>query len=322
MQHYISLGDFLDVYHKIREKSVVYFFEKFKVLPKSRIESKWDAFESTSDFWLIPEIQQSWNMKISGNPEMIYEDYVFNKYLSDKKDLRMLSVGCGEGLHERNFAKHHCFSQIDAIDFSIQSIANAKKFALENNFNIDYQAGDFKKIDLENNSYDLILFSSSLHHFENVEDTLDNFVKPLLSENGILVVFEYVGPNRLQWSKKQLDKANQLLEKLPKKFKLLINNSSIKNKVYKPGILRMLLVDPSEAIDSEAIVPSLKSKFKVLEQTNLGWNILHILLKGISHNFLNEEPETKALIKNLLEEEDIFVKQESHSDAIFGVYQK
>ena len=322
MQHYISFGDFLDVYHKIMEKSVVYFFKKFKILPKSRIESKWDAFESTSDFWLIPEIQQSWNIKISGNPEMIYEDYVFNKYLSKRKDLKMLSVGCGEGLHERNFAKHNCFSQIDAIDFSSQSIVNAQKFAFENNLNINYQAGDFKKIEFKKNCYDLILFSSSLHHFENIEDTLENFVKPFLSENGILVVFEYVGPNRLQWSKKQLGKANQLLEKLPKKYKLLINNSSTKRKVYKPGILRMLLVDPSEAINSEAIVPSLKSKFKVLEQTNLGWNILHILLKGISHNFLNEEPETKILIENLLEEEDLFVKQESHSDAIFGVYQK
>jgi hypothetical protein len=131
-----------------------------------------------------------------------------------------------------------------------------------------------------------------------------------------------VGPNRLQWTKKQLDKANDLLEKLPKKYKLLINNSSIKRKVYKPGILRMLLVDPSEAIDSASIVPSLKNKFKVLEQTDLGWNILHILLKGISHNFLNEDPETKALITNLLEEEERFVQQESHSDAIFGVYQK
>ncbi|WP_395049866.1 class I SAM-dependent methyltransferase [Flavobacterium sp.] len=322
MQHYISFGDFLDIYHKVREKSVAYFFKKFKILPKSRIESKWDAFESTSDFWLIPEIQQSWNLKISGNPEMIYEDYVFNKYLSDKKDLRMLSVGCGEGLHERNFAKHFCFSQIDAIDFSNQSVVNAQRLAIENNFKINYQSGDFKKIEFKNNSYDLILFSSSLHHFENVEDTLENYVKPLLSENGILVVFEYVGPNRLQWSKKQLDKANQLLEKLPKKYKLLINNSSKKRKVYKPGIIRMFLVDPSEAIDSEAIVPGLKSKFKILEQTNLGWNILHILLKGISHNFLNEEPETKTLIKNLLEEEDIFVKLESHSDAIFGVYQK
>lgn len=321
MQHYISIGDFLDVYYKFREKSVSYFLKKLKVLPKSRIESKWDDYQSTSDFWLIPEIQQSWNKKISGDSEMVYEDYVFNKYLSDKNNLKMLSLGCGEGLHERNFAKHQCFSQIDAIDFSSQSIANAKKLAVENNLEINYQKGDFKKANYQKNSYDLILFSSSLHHFENVNDTLENYVKPLLSENGILVIFEYVGPNRLQWNKKQLDKANQLLDKLPKKYKTLFNNSSIKSKVYKPGLLRMLLVDPSEAIDSEAIVTSLK-KFKILEQTNLGWNILHILLKGISHNFLNDEPETKELIQNLLDEEDLFVEKESHSDAIFGVYQK
>lgn len=321
MQHYISFGDFLDVYYKFREKSASYFLKKLKILPKSRIESKWDDFQSTSDFWLIPEIQESWNKKISGDSDMIYEDYVFNKYLSDKNNVRMLSIGCGEGLHERNFAKHKCFSQIDAIDFSSQSIANAKKLARGNNLDINYQKGDFKKANFKNNSYDLILFSSSLHHFENVADTLEHFVKPLLSENGILVIFEYSGPNRLQWNKKQLDKANQLLDKLPKKYKFLINNSSIKRKVYKPGILRMLLVDPSEAIDSEAIVPSLQ-KFKILEQTNLGWNILHILLKGIAHNFLNEESETKSLIKNLLEEENLFVEEELHSDAIFGVYQK
>ena len=321
MQQYISIGDFLDVYHKFREKNVSFFLRKLKVLPKSRIESKWDDYESTSDFWLIPEIQQSWNKKISGDSDMIYEDYVFNKYLSGKNNLKMLSVGCGEGLHERNFAKHGCFSQIDAIDYSTQSIANAKKLALENQMNIQYQSGDFKKINFKKHTYDLILFSSSLHHFENVSDTLENYVKPLLSENGMLVIFEYSGPNRLQWNKKQLDKANKMLENLPKKYKILIDNSSVKKKVYRPGILRMLIVDPSEAVDSEAIVPSLK-KFEIVEQTDLGWNILHILLKGISHNFLNDEPETKTLIKKLIEEEDLFVKKESHSDAIFGVYRK
>ena len=321
MQQYISIGDLLDVYHKFREKNVSFFLRKLKVLPKSRIESKWDDYESTSDFWLIPEIQQSWNKKISGDSDMIYEDYVFNKYLSGKNNLKMLSVGCGEGLHERNFAKHGCFSQIDAIDYSTQSIANAKKLALENQMNIQYQSGDFKKINFKKHTYDLILFSSSLHHFENVSDTLENYVKPLLSENGMLVIFEYSGPNRLQWNKKQLDKANKMLENLPKKYKILIDNSSVKKKVYRPGILRMLIVDPSEAVDSEAIVPSLK-KFEIVEQTDLGWNILHILLKGISHNFLNDEPETKTLIKKLIEEEDLFVKKESHSDAIFGVYRK
>ena len=318
---YISVGDFLDVYHKIREKGLRYLMSKVKLLPTARIESKWDSYASTSDFWLIPAIQHSWNKMISGHPEMEYEEYVAQKYLSNKRNLKLLSIGCGEGFHDRNFAKQGCFSLIDGIDISPESIKNAVQSAKENNRNINYFQGDFKKMKLDSNSYDVILFSSSLHHFGDVETTLQQDVKPLLKPDGIVVVYEFTGPNRLQWTKEQLDKANELLRNLPRKFKVLYDKSSTKKRVYRPGLLRMLLVDPSEAIDSESIVPSLNKHFKVLEQTDLGWNILHILLKGIAQNFINEEPETKKVIDFLIAEEADFVKKQLKSDAIFGVYQ-
>jgi ubiquinone/menaquinone biosynthesis C-methylase UbiE len=318
---YISVGDFWDVYHKIGERGLYYLISKMKLLPKARIESKWNSYTSTSDFWLIPAIQQSWNKMISGDPEMLYEDYVVQKYLSKKQNLKLLSVGCGEGFHDRNFAKYDCFSQIDGLDISPVSIKNAVKLAAESNLNINYFQGDFKKIKLDTNSYDVILFSSSLHHFKDVDATLKEYVKPILKEGGILVVYEFSGPNRLQWTQGQLDKANELLRNLPKKFRLLYDKASIKRKVYRPGLVRMLFVDPSEAVDSEAIVPSLNKYFQVLEQTNLGWNILHLLLKGIAQNFINEEEETKKIINFLIDEEANFVRIQSKSDAVFGVYQ-
>jgi ubiquinone/menaquinone biosynthesis C-methylase UbiE len=318
---YISVGDFWDVYHKIGERGLYYLISKMKLLPKARIESKWNSYTSTSDFWLIPAIQQSWNKMISGDPEMLYEDYVVQKYLSKKQNLKLLSVGCGEGFHDRNFAKYDCFSQIDGLDISPVSIKNAVKLAAESNLNINYFQGDFKKIKLDTNSYDVILFSSSLHHFKDVDATLKEYVKPILKKGGILVVYEFSGPDRLQWTQGQLDKANELLRNLPKKFRLLYDKASIKRKVYRPGLVRMLLVDPSEAVDSEAIVPSLNKYFQVLEQTNLGWNILHILLKGIAQNFINEEEETKKIINFLIDEEANFVRIQSKSDAVFGVYQ-
>ena len=46
---------------------------------------------------------------------------------------------------------------------------------------------------------------------------------------------------------------------------------------------------------------------------------MHILLKGIAHNFLNDEEETKELINELIKQEYEFVNEVS-SDAIFGVY--
>ena len=319
---YISIGDFVDIYHKIRQKGIGFIISKLNWSSKSRIQSKWDFFDSSSDFWLIPSIQKRWNFMISGNENLEYEAYVYNKYLQDKTNLRLFSIGCGEGIHDRNFAKFNCFSSIVAVDISEGSIKKAIEIATQMNLQINYHSGDFKNLNFQKDSFDVILFSSSLHHFDEVFNLLKNDVKSLLSENGILVIYEYVGPNRLQWTTEQLKKANILLDKMPTKFKLLYDNKSIKKKVYRPGIFRMLLVDPSEAPDSNNIVSALNANFKVLEQTNLGWNILHILLKGIAHNFCNDKKETQELLTNLFAEEDAFVEHSKSSDAIFGVYQK
>jgi 2-polyprenyl-3-methyl-5-hydroxy-6-metoxy-1,4-benzoquinol methylase len=316
---YISKGDLIDVFLKIKTKGVRFLFSKFKLIPKDRIASKWDNYESKSDFWVIPEITDKWNEIISGNSRVIYEDYVYEKYLKGKTGLKLLSVGCGEGFHDRNFAKYDCFESILGLDYSPESIRIAQENAKEGNLNINYICGDFYQKDF-NEKYDVILFSSSLHHFDKIDFFLKNTIKPLLKDDGILVVFEFVGPNRLQWRENQLNKANELLRQIPNRYKVFYDGQTIKKKVYKPGYLRMLMVDPSEAIDSEAIVPALKKHFKIIEEKNLGWNILHILLKGIAHNFLNEEEETKKLINELIEYEYEFVHEVKSSDAIFGVY--
>lgn len=314
----ISKGDLIDVFLLIKTKGVRFLFSKFKLIPKDRIASKWNNYESKSDFWVIPEITDKWNEIISGDSRVIYEDYIYEKYLKDKKGLKLLSVGCGEGFHDRNFAKYDCFESILGLDYSPESIRMAQEIAKEENLNINYICGDFYQKEFKE-KYDVILFSSSLHHFDKIDSFLENKIKPLMKDNGILVVFEFVGPNRLQWRDNQLNKANELLRQLPDRYKVFYDRQTLKKKVYKPGYLRMLMVDPSEAVDSEAIVPSLKKHFRIIEEKKLGWNILHILLKGIAHNFLNDEEETKELINELIKQEYEFVNEVS-SDAIFGVY--
>ena len=96
----ITFGDFLDVYHKLRQKGIKYLLANLRFSEKGRITSKWNFYESSSDFWIIPEICQDWNKTISGDPNLEYEDYVAQKYFTKEKGLRVLSVGCGEGAHE------------------------------------------------------------------------------------------------------------------------------------------------------------------------------------------------------------------------------
>ena len=150
----ISIGDFVDAFYKIKFKGTRFVLSKFfNISNESRISSKWDVYASESDFWIVPEIKESWNIKISGNSDMFYEDYVYEKYLKNRINISLLSIGCGEGGHERKFAKYSNFDQIIGVDISIGSIEKAKKLAKEEGFKIKYYCNDFFRLDFSKTKF-------------------------------------------------------------------------------------------------------------------------------------------------------------------------
>lgn len=320
---YISWGDFIDLYFKIRQKGFSIIISKLKWSGKARVVSKWNANNAASDFWNIPQIRKRWNEKSTGDSNLEYEDYTVRKYLLESSELRMLSIGCGTGTRERKFAKYDNFQEIIGIDIASRQVEEARKKAKNEGFEqIKYLVADFVNHDFKEAVYDLILFNSSLHHFKEVDSLLQHKVSPLLKEKGLLIIYEYVGPDRLQWTKAQLDAANLLLKEVPVKFRRRLNSRSVKRRIYRPGWLRMNLVDPSEAVDSESIVPSLHKHFTIVEEKKVGWDLTHLLFKDISHNFMNDDAETLKMLDHIMEKEDEFLSSTGRSDAIFGIYRK
>jgi hypothetical protein len=53
----------------------------------------------------------------------------------------------------------------------------------------------------------------------------------------------------------------------------------------------MLLSNPSEAVRSAEIVPLIRQRFEIVQQTDFGGTILHMLLSDIVGNF---DPESEA----------------------------
>jgi ubiquinone/menaquinone biosynthesis C-methylase UbiE len=320
---WISAGDVIDLFYKVKQKGISVLLSKFRFSQKARTASKWNTVTASSDFWILPQVRLRWNQKCTGHRNLEYEDYVVAKYLSAKTGLHMLSVGCGTGSRERKFAKYLNFSLIEGIDLAEKKAAEAAKIAKEANLtNIRYHAGDFMKHLFDPASFDVILFNSSLHHFNHVDKLLENRVLPLLKDQGLLVLFEYVGPNRLQWTNLQLELTNRLLKEIPDKYKTRVSSRSVKKRVYRPGLLRMLITDPSEAVDSESIIPALHRHFNVIEEKKLGWDITHLLLKDIAHHYINGNPETQKLLQYLFEKEDEYMVATGRSDGLFGIYQK
>ncbi|PKP24359.1 MAG: hypothetical protein CVU06_05010 [Bacteroidetes bacterium HGW-Bacteroidetes-22] len=317
---WLSKGDFIDLYHKIRLKGYFNLLSHFSFSGQARVRAKWNHVEGESDFWSIAEVRQRWNEKCTGHPDLGYEAYLCAKYFDNLSGLSLLSVGCGSGSREQRFAGHKAFSRVVGIDVAENQVNEARKKARDLN-NVSYLTGDFRTALFDKGSFDVILFNSSLHHFKAIDQLLEKRVKPLLKEGGFLVIFEYVGPDRLQWTSEQLRFANKLLASIPSDYRRRWGTRIVKKRIYRPGWLRMHLIDPSEAVDSASILPAIHKHFKIIEERKAGSDILHILLKDIAHHFTSDDSESQRILQRLFDEEDRYMAETGRSDYIFGLYQ-
>lgn len=74
---------------------------------------------------------------------------------SKQKSLKILDLGCGPGLYSELLAKKG--HQLTGVDFSANSIAYAKQEAEKKKLAINYLEADYLKLDLPENSFDLVL---------------------------------------------------------------------------------------------------------------------------------------------------------------------
>jgi ubiquinone/menaquinone biosynthesis C-methylase UbiE len=214
------------------------------------------------------------------------------------------------------------FSVIDAFDFTPKCIAEAKIEAKKRGLPMmNFFVGDTYKFDFSTKQYDIILFEHSLHHFKNV-DSIVKKVKTAMHSNSLLVANEYVGVDRFQFPKQRLVDSDLVLKKIPKKFRQRRLPGYYKNKIYAPGLWRVIQSDPSEAVESSTVLPALHAHFKVVEERGWGGNLLHFLLKDITHNFNGIDPETNEIMEFLFSEEDRLIEKEGQHDFLFGVYAK
>lgn len=323
MRTYLSFGDFIELYYKARQRGWGFIASKLHLNGLARTQSAFDIVDiPAANYWMIDRVRARWAEKISGDPAMAYEDYVVHKYFAQSSGLKMLSLGCGVGSHEPPFAKYPAFEQITGIDLAPQLVEaaniNAQKKGLKN---LQYICADLNNFEYPNNTYDLILFHSSLHHFNDLDKLLGKTLKEALKPGGILLIHEYVGPDRLQWTSEQLKTSNALLATLPHSKRTRFKTQSVKRRDYRPGWLRMCISDPSEAVESSRILPVIHHHYNTLEEKALGGNILQLLLKDIAHHFTATDADTNQWIDRFFAAEDHFL--ENHpSDLVFGLYQK
>lgn len=220
-----------------------------------------------------------------------------------RDDARVLVLGCGEGWLERSIAHWPFLAHIHAVDFAAEAVERAKAVAPPN---VTYAVVDLNRDELPSAAYDMVIAHSVLHHVANLEHAYAQIARSM-RDDATLIVNEYVGPNRFQYSDRVLAILNALLRCLPPELRRGAIDPVIYEERRRPTVDEMIASDPTEAVRAEELLAFTRNHFEVIEQKNIGGTLLQHLLYDIAQNFRFDVPRERSMIELLCEIEAMLV---------------
>jgi SAM-dependent methyltransferase len=302
----ITLHDLSSLLSVIKRAGLGSTLQKIAKTPQNRVKQTWQtAAEGSRHWWSIPAVQKRVNRMITGDEDRPLHEHVAATFLADRNDYTALSLGCGAGSNELAWFGTGSFSTIDACDVSTERIALATARARELHVDdrLRFFVSDMFDLQIRPAQYDVIIFQDALHHLAPVRRALE-LANTWMADDGILVLKEYVGPDRFQWSERQLEVVNDLLPAIPRHLRSRWPDGKIKTCEYRPGRLSIYLHDPSEAAESSIIPDAVRSRFRVVDDRPYGGTVLHLAFKDIAHNFHPDTPEVQQALSMCFEVED------------------
>lgn len=153
---------------------------------------------------LINHYRNSTFFDINNDKEDGWYEFIKSKVGKQKKGL---TLGSGAGRHEKELSAIGVVEEWTSIDLVENPLDESSK--ADSNI---FLKGDLNFMELPSEKFDLVYCRGILHHIINLENLVYQIYKSL-KHNGFLIVFEYVGVDKWQWSKRHL----RLLEKETKK---------------------------------------------------------------------------------------------------------
>jgi 2-polyprenyl-3-methyl-5-hydroxy-6-metoxy-1,4-benzoquinol methylase len=140
-----------------------------------------------NNVWRDPEFA-----KIQWMPRI---NYIIDKVKN--RGGRVLEVGCGCGMLALEMARNGL--QVEGVDVSPKSIEIAEKFKAKNQGSkgfgsLKYHCADILDLDIENETFDSVVFFRSLHHFPDLQATLGK-VHQASEKDACLLISEPVRAN-------------------------------------------------------------------------------------------------------------------------------
>lgn len=271
---------------------------------RSKAAKYWDTQKSRPGgapavaWWQSPAVVRHLNRKLCGEEIDGFAAGLrrwFAREIGSGKVERGVSVGCGTGGKELAFIKDGLVDRFDLYEISEVRVATGReifrKAGLEGKVAFSLQDAF---LDWTPQRYDIVHWDNSLHHMMDVHDAV-KWSRTVLKPGGWLVLHDFIGASRFQFSDRCYDFAGRARRALPQEYL----ESGYAPGTYLPTVLprvdrnRLIAKDPTEAADSERIVEAVSTHFPNGAWKMLGGAVYHLGLTGLHWNFIRYEDRSR-----------------------------
>lgn len=282
-----------------------------------RIGRNWDRMSTRSggrdNWWRSPTLRGYVQQRIS--PET-------GNGVVGELDLRLqgrrlehgVSVGCGGASKEMTLLRENVVERFSLYELSEQRVREATAAAEQKGLadRVAFHRTDPFQEDGQA-SYDLVYWDHSLHHMFDVRAALEWSAR-VLAPGGLLVVNDFIGPTRLQWTVAEVRLARAYLREarphLATKPKSVPYSTPLSR-------LAMLRKDPSEAPQSDRIPAAVAATCPGFELRPIGCTLIDICGPRITP--VTEEGNPAL---DLLTAWDRRAEEQGFSHFAFGIWEK
>ena len=265
-----------------------------------------------------PVVKMAMNRRASGDPERdgywLLRQHLLAANAGKLPVKHAVSLCCGSGSLDRGLVQGELISRFTGYDLAAGALDAARAAAeAEGIEGAIYKLRDLERDGLDEEMVDLVIAHHAVHHISRLEQLFDS-VHLALRPGGIFHLEEFVGPNRFQWTERQLEEMSAWVGSVPERYRVT-RDGALKTYVGRATIAEMLAFDPSEAVRSAEIERLVTERFEILERRPLGGTLAMMALVEIGHNFDPRSAEAVDHLQRLLRREDeLIASRELDSD--------
>ncbi|MGD9703164.1 MAG: class I SAM-dependent methyltransferase [Acidimicrobiia bacterium] len=261
----------------------------------------------TGNYWNNrPEVVQYMNRLATGDPDLAWLLHL--RQWRGAPFRRALSLNCGNGWVERQLIEHGVVESALGIDIAEDLLQQSRAEATALSLPLEYRRVDINTDDLCSlGEFDLVVNHAAAHHIGYIDRVFRQLCR-LLPDDGVLVSYDYVGPHRNQYPTHQWEAIWRANEALP---------APLRKRLRYPTVPAVVASDPTEAIHSELIVPTMRRYFDLPIERYVGGSVAYDILT-FNDAFFDPQVDTHDAVMRVLAADAEYREPDPAANSLFA----